>query len=340
MIHPLKPQLRPADLVQVRAPAEILATLDADGTLDGVVFMEEMLPLIGRRFRVFRRLEKTCVEGSPFGIGEFHNNDVVLLDGIRCPGSCHDQCARSCMIFWKEAWLAKVDAHDHAGDETPDPAAMAALRARLRAPVKDGQYFCQSTNLVNATRGLSGLERLKKVIADVRVKTYTIPQALRLVARPLLAKALKPFVSRIPKTDRKKTPKFSSGLQPGDWIEVKSIAEIAETLDVNGQNRGLQWSMDLAHYSGRRFRVAKRLERMIVEYNGKMMNVSDTVLLEGASCPCKYVIGGCPRADLIYWREIWLRKIEDAPTYQPPAMENLLPRRCAQEPANINAKIS
>jgi hypothetical protein len=98
--------------------------------------------------------------------------------------------------------------------------------------------------------------------------------------------------------------------------------------------------MDLAHYSGRRFRVAKRLERMIVEYNGKMMNVSDTVLLEGASCPCKYVIGGCPRADLIYWREIWLRKIEDAPTYQPPAMENLLPRRCAQEPANINAKIS
>lgn len=339
MIHPAAHQLRPGDFVQVRNHADILATLDADGTLDGVVFMEEMLPLVGRRFRVFRRLEKTCVEGSPFGIGEFHNNDVVLLEGIRCPGTCHDQCARSCMIFWKESWLSKVGADEHADDEVQDPAAAEALRARLRAPVKDGKYFCQSTNLIHATRGLSGMERLKKVISDVRVKTYTIPQALLLVLRPLIAKALKPFVPRIPKTDRKKTPKFSSGLQPGDLIEVKSIPEIAETLDVNGQNRGLQWSMDLAHYSGRRFRVAKRLEHMIVEYNGKMMNVSDTVLLEGASCPCKYVIGGCPRADLIYWREIWLRKVEDAPTYQPPAIEDLLPRKCAKEPANINAKM-
>ncbi len=237
------------------------------------------------------------------------------------------------MIFWKEAWLAKVDSDKNVANEAPDPAAATALRARLHAPMKDGKYFCQSTNLLSAVRGLSGVERLKKVIADIRVKTYTVPQALGLVLRPLTAKVLKLFVPRIPKTDRKKTPKFSSGLQPGDWIEVKSIPEIAETLDVNGQNRGLQWSMDLAHYSGRRFRVARRLEKIIVEYNGKMMNVSDTVLLEGASCPCKYVIGGCPRADLIYWREIWLRKIEDAPAYQPTSIENLLPRKCATEPA-------
>src|SRR5580698_9376150 len=91
--------LRPGDLVQVRSPGEILATLDADGALDGVVFMAEMLPLIGKRLRVFRRMEKTCVEGSPFGIGEFHHNDVVTLEGTRCSGACHDQCARSCMIF-------------------------------------------------------------------------------------------------------------------------------------------------------------------------------------------------------------------------------------------------
>lgn len=327
--------LRPGDLVRVRSHADILATLDAEGTLDGVVFMEEMLAFVGQQLRVFRRLEKTCVEGSPFGIGEFHHNDVVTLEGNRCSGACHDQCARSCMIFWKEAWLEKVHDHDVGLSGAYDSAAAAALRARLHPPVTDGQYFCQSTNLVNATRGLSGFERLMKVWADIRVRTYTVPHALKLLLRPGFAKLLKPFVPRIPKTDRKKTPRGALGLQPGDLIEVKSVKEIAETLDVNGQNRGLQWSIDLLHYCGKRFRVAKRLEHMIVEYNGKMMNVSDTVLLEGASCPCRYVIGGCPRADLIYWREIWLRKIEDASPYQAPALDGLSSPKCLQK-SSIN----
>jgi len=309
--------LRPGDLVQIRSHAEILATLDADGTLDGVVFMAEMLPYIGRQLPVFRRLEKTCVEGSSFGIGEFHHNDVVFLQGVRCTGASHDNCARSCMIFWKEAWLTKVEGSNAQGTQASDPAAAAALTARLHAPVTDGKYFCQSTNLVNATRPLSGAERLLKVIADIRVGTYTIPHAIKLVVKPTLAKIAKLFTSRVPITDRTKTPKQSVGLQPGDWVEVKSIPEIAATLDANGQNRGLQWSFDLARYSNRRFRVARRLEHIIVEYNGKMMNVSDTVLLEGAFCPCKYVVGGCPRADLIYWREIWLRKIDEPTSAKP-----------------------
>jgi hypothetical protein len=317
--------LRPGDLVQVRGPEEILATLDADGALEGVVFMAEMLPLIGKRLRVFRRMEKTCVEGSPFGIGEFHDNDVVTLEGTRCSGACHDQCARSCMIFWKEAWLSKVDAAHSAAEEAPDPAAMAALTARLHAPVTDGIYFCQSTNLVKATRGLSGVERLKKVFRDIRVRTYSVPQALMLVVRPLVAKMKLPFAVRVPKTDRTKTPKGVLGLQAGDWVEVKSVEEIAETLDTIGHNRGLAWSYDLAHYSGKRFRVARRLERIIVEFNGKMMKVSDTVLLDGARCPCKYVVGGCPRLDLIYWREIWLRKVEEEPAAKLDEMKRNVP---------------
>jgi hypothetical protein len=309
--------LRPGDLVEIRSHAEILATLDNDGTLDGVVFMAEMLPYIGQQLRVFRRLEKTCVEGSPFGMGEFHNNDVVFLHGVRCTGASHDNCARSCMIFWKEAWLTKVVSGNVPEPQPSDPTAVVALTARLHAPVTDGKYFCQSTNLVNATRALSGMERLLKVISDVRVGTYSVPTAIKLVVRPTLAKIAKLFTSRIPITDRTKTPKQSQGLQPGDLVEVKSIAEISATLDANGQNRGLQWSFDLARYSNKRFRVARRLEHIIVEYNGKMMKVSDTVLLEGAFCPCKYVVGGCPRADLIYWREIWLRKIDEPTLHKP-----------------------
>ena len=49
------------DQVTVRSPEEILSTLDADGTLDGLPFMPEMLEWCGKSLRVERRAEKTCV---------------------------------------------------------------------------------------------------------------------------------------------------------------------------------------------------------------------------------------------------------------------------------------
>src|SRR5262245_37605705 len=45
-------RLRPGDLVEVRAPEEILQTLDTEGTLDQLPFMPEMLRFCGRRFQV------------------------------------------------------------------------------------------------------------------------------------------------------------------------------------------------------------------------------------------------------------------------------------------------
>lgn len=53
-------RLRVGDRVLVRSPEEILATLDADGTLDGVPFMPEMLDSCAKPLRVFRRVEKTA----------------------------------------------------------------------------------------------------------------------------------------------------------------------------------------------------------------------------------------------------------------------------------------
>jgi hypothetical protein len=51
--------------VVVRSREEILATLDADGTLDGLPFMPEMLSWCGREHQVERRAEKTCVDVPP-----------------------------------------------------------------------------------------------------------------------------------------------------------------------------------------------------------------------------------------------------------------------------------
>ena len=44
--------MRAGDRVELRSPAEILATLDERGCLDGLPFMPEMLGFFGRPFTV------------------------------------------------------------------------------------------------------------------------------------------------------------------------------------------------------------------------------------------------------------------------------------------------
>ena len=112
-------KFRAGDRVTVRSPREILSTLDADGALDGLPFMPEMLEWCGMTFRVERRAEKTCVSVPlpAYGNRRFAANDVVFLDGLRCDGQIHDGCTRVCMVFWKEDWLR------HAGSADPTTSA-------------------------------------------------------------------------------------------------------------------------------------------------------------------------------------------------------------------------
>ena len=52
--------LRPGDVVEVRSPAEILATLDDGDALRRMPFMPEMLKHVGKRYTVSRRVDKIC----------------------------------------------------------------------------------------------------------------------------------------------------------------------------------------------------------------------------------------------------------------------------------------
>src|SRR5438093_105706 len=71
--------IRPGDLVEVKAPEEILSTLDADGTLDHVPFMPEMVEFCGKRVKVSKWVATVCQ--GPRG---FRADDVFFLDGLRC----------------------------------------------------------------------------------------------------------------------------------------------------------------------------------------------------------------------------------------------------------------
>ena len=303
-----KTYLRTGDLVKVRSPDEIDLTLDADGTLDGLPFMPEMLDHIGRCFRVLRRAEKTCVHVATqnYDIREFRGNDVVLLDGLRCPGSGHDGCQRLCTLFWKAAWLQKVEPDDRGA--VVDESARLRLRARLKTTSAHNRYFCQSTELAHATVPLPRLRILWKCICDIRSGSRGLFEMSRLVLVPLWRKMTERFQRPPLAGTLTRTPTGSLNLQPGDYVEIKSAAEIAQTLDSSGRNRGLMCDHGMCKFSGGTFRVHSRLDRMISELTGQMHQVPSTVILDQLECLCWNVTGGCPRQDLMYWRELWLNR--------------------------------
>jgi len=103
-------------------------------------------------------------------------------------------------------------------------------------------------------------------------------------------------------------PDEALNLQPSELVEVKSLAEILETLDENGRYRGLTFTPEMRQHCGKRYRVFKRLELMFDEYHKSQRRVKNTVLLEGVVCGGAGL--GCDRSCFLYWREIWLRRVQ------------------------------
>jgi len=98
-------------------------------------------------------------------------------------------------------------------------------------------------------------------------------------------------------------------LKPGELVEVRSEKEILVTLDHRGKLKGLSFTPEMRKYCGGRFRVYKKLERIIVEATGELRTIkSPTVLLEGVICDGK-AHGGCDRTCFCFWREAWLKRL-------------------------------
>ena len=99
-------------------------------------------------------------------------------------------------------------------------------------------------------------------------------------------------------------------LHPGDWVEIKSAREIFETLDAKGQHRGLPFTMEMMKFCGKKYKVYKRLSRIVLEATGELRTMRNpTVLLEGVFCDGKYH-GNCDRSCLCFWRDGWLKPVE------------------------------
>ena len=98
-------------------------------------------------------------------------------------------------------------------------------------------------------------------------------------------------------------------LRPGELIEVKSEDEIAATLDSAGKLRGLAFLPSMRTFCGKRFVVLKRVERIYLEESASLRRMKNTVLLDGTMCDG--LLMGCDRSCFFYWREAWLRRINN-----------------------------
>jgi len=345
-------RFRTGDRVEVRSEEEILATLDASGRLEGMPFMPEMLAFCGKRARVAAIAHKTCQTANTPCTGR-RLSRTVHLEGARCDGSAHGGCDAACNLFWRDEWLRPVPAEGDGSspslraDESAgrvEHGAPACTRERLfsatrRPPTEpDGRprYSCQATELIEASEPLPWWD-VRQYVRDVltgnhgvghvlRVLTVAAVRAARdrapigyrafvwlhrLVHRLLLGREDPTVVGRIPRGEP--TPVRDLGLRPGQWVRIRSKEAIAETLDTAHKNRGLYFDEEEVPYCGSRARVTGRVERILNEATGEMLEMkTPSVRLDGVVCrgeysECRLM---CPRAIPSFWREAWLEPLD------------------------------
>jgi hypothetical protein len=313
---PIDPPLRPGERVALRAPHDILATLDAAGAFEGVPFMPEMLQYYGRAFTVASRVEKICDTICPVGSRRMGN--AVFLEDLRCDGAAHGGCQAECRIYFKEAWLARLPPGADA-PAPPEELPLAALARLAHAHVRQGDpalFRCQATEARRATTPLAVYD-VRQYAREVRAGNVALGRmlglALRIIWWELRNLARRP-AGRLPRVRRAFGRPAPLGLQPGEWVEVRSPAEIARTLDPRHTNRGLYFSApEMTPACGKRFRVRRRINRIIDEPTGKMLTLkNDCIVLDGPVCDGERSVGRwfCARQIYPYWREAWLMRAE------------------------------
>lgn len=320
-------RFRKGELVRVRGVEEILSTLDEDGTVDGVVFMPEMLRFAGQEFRVRASAHKTCD-----GAAEIRTMDkTVHLEGLRCDGSAHDGCQAACPLFWREEWLVRSSEPRRATSPDSEKAAAARLAPATRRIDEAGEtvYRCQATDVRRASRPLSQLDP-RQYVRDLATRNITP----RVFVVGLAVHAFKKFQQL---TERFLPPRlrplggrpypFYQGtgtgertpivdVAPGQLVDIRTKDEIMPTLGPDNRNRKMWFDAEMLPFCGTRAVVDRHVQRIIDEKSGKMMKLGDCVVLDHVVCQGIYH-RFCPRELDVYWRSSWLRPVNSPNVDEP-----------------------
>jgi len=100
------------------------------------------------------------------------------------------------------------------------------------------------------------------------------------------------------------------GLKPGELVRVRSASQIFATLGPDGTIDGLPFMPEMLKYCGRTLPVAQRAD-VTCAGAGAVRRMQDTVHLQRVRCDGS-AHDGCQAACLMFWKEAWLERAEDA----------------------------
>lgn len=104
-----------------------------------------------------------------------------------------------------------------------------------------------------------------------------------------------------------------NNLKAGDWVQVRSKEEILATLDGRGRLEGLPFMPQMLQYCGRRFQVFQRAHKtcdtIVYNWDSPGRKLPGGIHLN-LRCDGK-AYGGCQAACLIFWKEAWLKPVDD-----------------------------
>jgi hypothetical protein len=121
---------------------------------------------------------------------------------------------------------------------------------------------------------------------------------------------LKPLPLRGPGSQSE--PSEPLDLQPGDVVQVRGQAKLRPLLTGTARTAVFPSTVMLP-YCGWTFHVKDMVRRIIDDKTGRMLNISkDCLILDGAVCSGERTPGCwfCPRQIYSFWREAWLRRVE------------------------------
>jgi hypothetical protein len=109
---------------------------------------------------------------------------------------------------------------------------------------------------------------------------------------------------------RASAPGAKLNLRVGELVEVRSEEEILASLDGNGELDSLPFMPEMLKYCGKQFPVYKVANKLCDTMTGTgMRRMRDAVHLAGVRCDGQ-AHGGCQTACLTYWKEAWLRRVD------------------------------
>lgn len=134
---------------------------------------------------------------------------------------------------------------------------------------------------------------------------------LRVYKDTAVARVKYRFLKKTAKEEIEPISADSIDLQPGELVEVRSMREIAQTLDDRGRHKGLYFMPEMEKFCGQRFKIFKKVEIILLESTGELRKLrSPTLFLDGVFCDGSQQ-GGCARSCFHFWRDVWLKRVTE-----------------------------